>query len=396
MDGTMPDSHAGHPGGAVLHTRMVARSPQEGHRAATPLELLFDLVFVVAVAQAAAGLHHAVGEGHALAGLTSFAMVFFALWWAWMNFTWFASAYDCDDVPYRLAVFVQMSGALVMAAGIRGMFETQVPNAAVLGGYVLMRLAVVGQWLRAGASDPEHRAAAWRYAIGVSLAQAAWLAMLLAPPGWWRVAFPLLAAMEVSVPLWAERTAPTTWHAGHIAERYSLLTLIVLGESVTAATTAVQSSLASGEALSSLLPIIVGGLLIVFAMWWMYFDHPVHDLRTRLRTSLIWGYGHYLIFAAAAAVGAGLSVAVDAATHHAHVSTAAAGAAVAIPVVVYVLALWFLHDRSEHGRARAFAPIAAVLTLLAMFTSVAVPLTGAILAAVIALKLVVLRPATAA
>ena len=91
---------------------MIARSPHEAHRTATPLELFFDLVFVVAIAQAASGLHHAVAELHALDGLIGYLMVFFAIWWAWMAFTWFASAYDCDDVPYRLLVFVQIAGAL--------------------------------------------------------------------------------------------------------------------------------------------------------------------------------------------------------------------------------------------------------------------------------------------
>ena len=113
---------------------MIARSPHEPHRAATPLELFFDLVFVVAIAQAAAGLHHAIAEAHALDGLVGYLMVFFAIWWAWMNFTWFASAYDCDDTPYRVLVFVQMTGALIMAAGVADMFEHQAPNVATLGG----------------------------------------------------------------------------------------------------------------------------------------------------------------------------------------------------------------------------------------------------------------------
>ena len=91
--------------GRAWRTRMVARSPHETHRAATPLELFFDLVFVVAIAQAAGALHHAVAELHAVDGLIGYLMVFFAIWWAWMAFTWFASAYDCDDVPYRLLVF---------------------------------------------------------------------------------------------------------------------------------------------------------------------------------------------------------------------------------------------------------------------------------------------------
>ena len=163
---------------------MTARSPHEHHRAATPLELFFDLVFVVAIAQAASGLHHAIGDAHALQGLVGYLMVFFAIWWAWMNFTWFASAYDCDDVPYRLAVFVQISGALILAAGVPAMFEARVPNLAVVTGYVVMRLAMVVQWLRAAASDPDRRTTARRYAAGISLLQLAWVGMLWIPHLW--------------------------------------------------------------------------------------------------------------------------------------------------------------------------------------------------------------------
>jgi low temperature requirement protein LtrA len=102
--------------------RMSGRDPGESHRASTPLELLFDLTFVVAVARAASQLDHALADGqvgHALAG---YAAVFFGLWWAWVNFTWFASAYDTDDVPYRLLTLLQMAGVLVFAAGIPAAF----------------------------------------------------------------------------------------------------------------------------------------------------------------------------------------------------------------------------------------------------------------------------------
>src|SRR5688500_13988013 len=112
---------------------MRARSPHEPHRAATPLELLFDLVFVVAIAEAASGLHHAIAAHHTADGLIGYAMVFFAIWWAWMNFTWFASAYDNDDVPYRLLVFVQITGALIVAGGVPAMFEARAPNLATIG-----------------------------------------------------------------------------------------------------------------------------------------------------------------------------------------------------------------------------------------------------------------------
>ena len=98
--------------------------PDEHHRVSTPLELLFDLCFVVAVAQGAAGLDHSFVENHVVTGTIQYLMVFFAIWWAWMNFTWFASAYDNDDVPYRLTVLVQIAGSLVMAAGIPRLFTT--------------------------------------------------------------------------------------------------------------------------------------------------------------------------------------------------------------------------------------------------------------------------------
>src|SRR5690349_7784232 len=84
---------------------MRARSPQEAHRVATPLELFFDLVFVVAVSQAAVQLHHAIIEGHGGEAGFSFGLLFFGIWWAWMNFTWFASSFDTNDIPYRPIIF---------------------------------------------------------------------------------------------------------------------------------------------------------------------------------------------------------------------------------------------------------------------------------------------------
>ena len=367
---------------------MTARSPHEVHRTATPLELLFDLVFVVAIAQAASELHHAIAELHPLEGLIGYLMVFFAIWWAWMAFTWFASAYDCDDVPYRLLVFVQISGALLLASGIPTMFETRAPNIATVGGYVVMRLALVVQWLRASASDPERRRTARRYALGITVLQTAWVAMLFVPQ-YWVPGFLTLAALDLALPAWAERASPTTWHPHHIAERYGLLTLIVLGESILSATTAIESAFTSGNALSDLAPLIVGGLLIVYSMWWIYFDRPVHDLLTSIRKAFVWGYGHYFVFGSAAAVGAGLAVAVDAATHHAKIGPVGAGVAVAVPVATYLVCLWILHYRSEYRRSRSYGPIAAVLVLLTPLTGHAVPLIGLILAALVALKLVV-------
>jgi low temperature requirement protein LtrA len=375
-------------------TPMRARSKHEQHRASTPLELLFDLVFVIAVSQNASALHHGIAEGHVAEAILGFTTLFFAIWWAWMNFTWFASAYDTDDVPYRLAVFVQLSGALIIAAGVQQAFVGQFGTVTI--GYLVMRLAGVVQWLRAARSDPAHRATAYRYAIGISIVQALWIARLALPQSWQLATFVTLMIADMAVPIWAERTNMTSWHAEHIAERYGLFTIIVLGESLLSGSLAIQSAMQTGDLTGELSTTIIGGLLIVFSMWWLYFDQPAHELLTSLRTAFIWGYGQLFVFASAAAVGAGLAVVVDYTTHHADIGAIGAGAAVAIPSALYLLSLWALHERprSSGWVEASLAPICVLLILLTPLTGQPVLLTGLLFSALLAIKLVVRQRST--
>lgn len=365
---------------------MRPRSPAELHRASTPLELLFDLVFVVAVAQASAGLHHMLAEGHAGLGALRFAMIFFGIWWAWMNFSWFASAYDTDDVLYRLTTFVQLLGALILAAGVPAAFNDS-NFKLMVGGYVVMRLALVTQWLRAARADPQHRSTALRYATGVTFVQALWILRLLAPASWQIAGFVLLALGELAVPIWAERAGVTTWHPGHIAERYGLFTIIVLGESILSSALGIQSAAQESGFGGALLEISAGALLIVLSMWWLYFDRNADDMLTSLRVAFVWGYGHLFLFAAAAAVGAGLAVAIDVATHHAEISGLLAGAAVAVPVALYLLALLLMHLRpSERGWQFLPSLVTAALVAVTPFTGHAVLLAGVLLAGLVGVK----------
>ena len=369
---------------------MRGRSPNEPHRTATPLELFFDLVFVVAIARAGSGLHHAVAEHHFTEGIIRYAMVFFGIWWAWMNFSWFASAYDVDDIPYRLTVFLQMTGVLIFTAGIPEMFAAQDFTLGVIG-YVVMRLAMVIQWLRAARGDVAHRITARQYALGIAVLQAYWVLLLLAPQQFFLPGFVAGAGLELLVPAWAERSRMTPWHPHHIAERYGLMTIIVLGESVLAASIATGQAIESGRARSDLAPLIAGGLLIVYSLWWLYFYRPVHHLLTSYRRAFVWGYGHYFVFAAAAAVGAGLAVALDQDSGKSAIGDRAAGAAVAIPAALYLSSLWLLHGRQEHRPVRFITPSAIGLILLAPLTGQPVLATGLILVLLLATKLVLLQ-----
>ncbi|MET9619921.1 low temperature requirement protein A [Streptomyces sp. NPDC006464] len=349
---------------------LTARSREESHRAATPLELFFDLCFVVAVAQAGAELVHAVAEGHAGQGIADYAMVFFAIWWAWMNFTWFASAYDNDDVLYRVVTLVQISGVLILAAGVSRAFEEH-DFFVVWLGYLVMRLALASQWLRAGhhAAGPAERTLCHRYAGGVALCQIGWTALLFVPEAARPWVFLVMAIAEMAVPVYAEKDATTHWHPHHIAERYGLFTIIVLGETIAASTVAVKSGVSENDALGELLPIAAGGLLIVFAAWWIYFVVPAHDRLVSNRQGFLWGYGHYLIFASAAAIGAGIEIAVEQAVGKAHISTLAASAAVTIPTALFLLCVWLLHARYyKVGIAQQLVlPLSALAILMCSF-----------------------------
>ena len=343
--------------------RMEPRDPHQAHRVATPLELLFDLCFVVAVAYAAGELHHGLAEGH-YSILVNYGMVFFAIWWAWLNFAWFASAYDTDDVPYRLTVLLQIAGVLLLAAGVPPACEAHDFTFITLG-YTIMRLGLVAHWLRAAQSDPTRRKTALRYAGGISVLQLAWLALLAVPHSVWIKGWFVLLPAELLLPVWAEKAGGTSWHPHHIAERYGLLTLIVLGESVLSATSAVRSSVEAHSLSLPMLGLIAGGLLLLFSMWWIYFEQDAAKLlEENPGVGFLWGYGHLMIFAAAAAVGAGLGVAVDAVNGHNHLPGWAVASPVTAPVALYVLSVWVLQIRPLHHGQKLGAAFGACALLV--------------------------------
>jgi low temperature requirement protein LtrA len=365
-----------------LILRMTARDTAERHRGSTPLELLFDLTFVVAVAQVAARLAHSIADEHELESLGPYMMVFFAIWWAWMNFTWFGSAYDTDDVPYRALVLVQMVGVLIIAAGVTSSFSSHDFTAVIIG-YAVMRIGLVSLWVRAGLQHPQGRATAFRYAAGISLVQVLWLGSLALPEQgpWWL--FPLIAVVDLSVPLWAERAGTTAWHPHHIAERYGLFTIIVLGESVLAATTGVQRALDGGGLSAELVAISITGLVLLFMLWWLYFSQPAGEgLSGHRERSFIWGYGHFGIFASLAALGAGLEVAVESAGHHLDVSATVISSAIAIPVALFLVLLLAIHAPlvNRFVISPVATCVATVLVLLSPVVADALGLGGALIA----------------
>ncbi|MFD1721903.1 low temperature requirement protein A [Amnibacterium endophyticum] len=340
---------------------MRPRDPTEPHRAASSLELFFDLTFVVGVSVAATSLLHAEADG-LRGGLLPFLVAFFSVWWPWVNFTWFASAFDTDDWLYRALTVLQMGGVLIVAAGIPRFVESGDLTVPVVG-YVVMRLALVVQWLRS-ARAPEYRTTAIRYAGGVALVQSCWALLLAVPPGLRTAGVLLLVAAELAVPVWAEHRRTTPFHRRHIAERYGLFTLIVLGEGLLSVWTALNGAQGSTRG-ADLVLLGATALVLVAGMWWVYFSRPSPVAGAAMRGTFAYGYGHYVVFGSAAALAAGLELAIEHLADE-HDGAVAVTAAATVPLALFLLSTWALVLRHALGPvARVALPVVAVLCALA-------------------------------
>ena len=332
--------------------RMRGRDRHEAHRVATPLELLFDLTFVVSFGIAASQLAHALAEGHYGTGLVGFGFASFGICWAWINFSWFASAYDTDDWIFRVVTMVQMIGVLVFAIGLPRMFASieegeHFDNAVMVLGYVIMRVALVSQWLRAARQDPARRRSSLTYAIAVSAAQLGWVALILINLSVGAGIFfsVLLVVIELTGPIVAERQGGgTPWHAHHIVERNSLFAIIALGEGVVGTVAALSAVIEQQGWTRDTAFAGVAGTGLTFGMWWVYSMLPsaavLHAHRDR---SFVWGYGQMLIVTAIVATGAGLHVAATFIEHKAHIGALATVLTVAVPVCVFLASIYALY-----------------------------------------------------
>jgi len=331
---------------------MRGRDPHERGRTATTLELLYDLVFVVAIGQAANQLAHLTAEGHYGTALGGFVFAIFAILWAWINFSWFASAFDTDDWLHRLATMVQMVGVTVLGLGLPAMFHALdaghgIDNRVMVAGFVVMRVAMVFQWLRAAQQSPQYRRACRVYAVTIVLAQIGWVAMtfihLTLLPA--IVIIVSLFLVELSGPYLAEtRYGGTPWHAHHIAERYGLLTIIALGEGVIGTVASLSAVVEAQGWTKEAILVAIAGMGLTFGMWWCYFLLPAGEILHLYRTHVFrWGYGNLPLLAAIVATGAGLHVAALFIEHAAHIGSVATVLALALPVALYLGGIYLLY-----------------------------------------------------
>lgn len=276
-------------------------------RAVSSLELFFDLVFVVVISR----LAHHLAAHHEPADVIGFAVAFLAVFWVWNGFTFYTERFESDGLENRLLTFV----ALLPVAGLAVFAEEGLGRAYVgfVVAYVLARLVNQISWARAGYHVPAFRPVSWRFHAGFALATGIIVASVAADSALRLALFALAVLVEIATP-WstvAAQSALPRLSTSKFPERFGLLTLIVLGESVVGVI--VGLSELQRAALLDLEGVVVGalGLAVGFALWWIYFDFIARrPPRPVFLTALIWVYLHLPTLAAITATGVGVSLVV--------------------------------------------------------------------------------------
>ena len=280
--------------------RLRTLDTEEGRRA-TWLELFFDLVFVVAVAE----LGNNLSADATLGGLLEFLALFVPVWWAWSGFTFYANRFDTDDLLYRLLVLLAMFAVAALATTVPDAFAGG--SAAFALAYVCVRLVLLVLYLRAIRYVEAARSLATLFLAAFSLAVLVWVGSLALPEPeryWiWGAAL----AIELTAPVFGWRLVPQApVDPRHLPERFGLFTIIVLGESVFAVVIGVAGVSWGGvPALAA-----AGGFLVAACIWWLYFGFldSAAAMGGGIVRGLVLTYSHYFVFAGIAALGIGVKL----------------------------------------------------------------------------------------
>jgi low temperature requirement protein LtrA len=358
----------------------------EGERHATWLELFFDLVFVLAIAELARYLHDHLTVG----GFLGFVFLFAPVWGTWMGYTYFADLFDVDGPAYRVTMLAAMLVSIALAVSIHGALDGG--SAGFVASYVALRVLLVGLYAWAWRHAREVRPLCARYVAGFSLGTLVWVVSLLVPePARYGVWVLGIIPVELVAPLFAQLTVleELPVQVSHLPERLGLFTIIVLGESIVVTGVGVaDTEWAIGSVVVAAL-----GFAVVGCLWWLYFDRVDESAVERAYTGgmrellvgFTWAYGHLLVYAGLAATAVGIELAIGEATD------AALGggtrAALCGGVALYLLAITIVQPLSPPLPKSALAArlVAAAFALALALTGIV--LSPPVLAGLLALAL---------
>ncbi len=286
---------------------------ESGERRATWLELFFDLVFVVAIAQLAHFLHHEL----TWAGIGGFAALFVPVWWLWIDFSYYADQFDIERGSYGYTMLGVMFGIIVLAMTIPNALHGG--SAAFATIYAALRLVIIVLYIQAWRLVPQSRELTARYTISFSIAFVLWLISIFVPEPIRFVVWGIALFIEISngpITYVTIRSVPA--QVSHMDERFGLFVIIVLGEAIVAVATGVAGTQWQWQAILTGL----GGFIVAVSLWRMYFERADSSVinwalrgnKPALLRSFVYGYSHFFVFAGIVATGVGIQSAIEAAT----------------------------------------------------------------------------------
>ena len=358
-------------------------SLREGERV-TPLELFFDLVFVLAITQSTALMaHHPTWQG-----LVQGLLVLALLWWAWTAYAWLTSVVDPEEGLVRLVMFAAMAALLVLALCVPGAFGDLALTFAIA--YTVVRGAHIGLFLIASRDDPALRSSVDGIAISSGIAAllligASFLDGIAQGTAWvLAIGLDMLGPYLFGSEGW--RLVPN-----HFAERHGLIVIIALGESIVAIGVGAEVGVTAGEVTAAIL-----GMALAACIWWAYFDvvaivsarrlseAPEGRVRNELARDS-YSYIHFLLVAGIVLVALGLKKTL---AHVADPLDWVPAFALLGGVAVYLLGLVAVRSRHVHtvNRRRlllallclALVPLAVEVPALAALAGVTTLLVGVI------------------
>jgi low temperature requirement protein LtrA len=341
------------------------------HERVTPLELFFDLVFVLALTQCTTLMAHEPTWRGLAKGLLVLAM----LWWSWVGYAWLTSVVDPEDDLVRLSIFVAMAAFLVAALCVPQAFGGDA--AAFAGAYGVVRVAHIALFLLASREDPGLRRAVVGLAVSSAGATALLFAASAATGGLQGAIWVAALIVDVGSPLLLIN--PEGWRLvpHHFAERHGLIVLIALGESIVAIGVGAGLGVSLGIVTAAVL-----ALVVTAALWWLYFDVVALAAGRRLeraspgaeRNSMArdsYSVMHLPMIAGIALIAVGLKKTLGDIDAHLHIETATAlfGGA-ALYLLAHVGFRWRnLHTLNRHRLVTAavcFALLPAVVSMPAL------------------------------
>lgn len=299
----------------------VGESETNQERHATWLELFFDLVFVVVIAQLSHLLHDHLDWG----GITSFAVLFIPVWWLWIDFSYYADQFDMERGFYRIVMIGVMFGMIVLSLTVPKALSTG--SAQFASVYAALRFVIVGLYFQAWRMVPESRELTKRYTLSFAIALLLWLVSIVLPPPIRFVLWGVAMLVEISngpITYATIRSVPV--QVSHMDERVGLFVIIVLGEAIISVASGVSGiKWQWQETLTA-----ISGFVAAVSLWWLYFecanDSVINQaLRSNqkraLLRSFVYGYSHVLMFAGIVASGVGIQTAIDSGANAGTLST---------------------------------------------------------------------------